>query len=175
MSHCEECFQTNGFHREFCSEKEQKPVFPVTNEQLKEMYKDFKPDDGRIKKPIEIPIVPEDAVVPQFVTKDSGLRQVFESGMVRDVQTDKPRYDLIGWGWKLIKRWAELVGRGAVKYGELNFEKACTEEEMLRFRASALRHTIQWYMGETDEDHAAAVCFNIAGYEAVKEKLRAER
>jgi hypothetical protein len=106
-----------------------------------------------------------------FITKDSGERQEFSTGMKRDVQTDKPRYDLIGSGWDLIKRWAELMGRGAIKYGELNFEKAATEEELRRFKASALRHMIQWFHGETDEDHASAVCFNLAGAEMVKKKL----
>lgn len=107
----------------------------------------------------------------EFITKDSGQRQEFSTGMKRDVQTDKPRYDLIGSGWGLIKRWAMLMARGAVKYGELNFEKAATQEELDRFRASALRHMIQWYHGETDEDHAAAVCFNVAGAEMVKNKI----
>lgn len=108
-----------------------------------------------------------------FETQDSGQRQEFSTGMKRDVQTDKPRYDLIGiWGWKLITRWAELMARGAVKYGELNFEKAETEEELNRFRASALRHMIQWFAGNRDEDHSAAVCFNLAGAEMVREKLQ---
>lgn len=106
-----------------------------------------------------------------FTTKDSGERQEFSTGMKRDTQTNKPRYDLIGSGWNLIKRWAELMGRGALKYGELNFEKACTEEELKRFKASALRHCIQWFNDEADEDHGAAVCFNIAGAEMVKEKI----
>jgi hypothetical protein len=110
-------------------------------------------------------------IIPQFITKDSGARQSFSTGMVRDLQIDKPRYDLIGWGWNLIRRWAELMGRGALKYGELNFEKAETEEELKRFKASALRHTIQWYMGETDEDHCAAAMFNFTGAEMVKVKL----
>lgn len=132
------------------------------------------------KTPINIPEVPKDAKLPDFlangfVTKDSGQRQTFSTGMQRDIQTDKPRYDLIGSGWNLIKRWAELVGRGALKYGELNFEKAETEEEMRRFKASALRHAVQWYMGETDEDHAAAVCFNVAGAEMVARKLAAKQ
>lgn len=111
------------------------------------------------------------SAVDSYVTKDSGKRQEYATGMKRDVQTDKPRYDLIGYGWYLIKRWAALMARGAVKYGELNFEKAETVEELNRFRASGLRHMIQWYMGETDEDHAAAVCFNLAGAEMVKEKI----
>jgi len=111
----------------------------------------------------------------EFVTKDSGQRQEFITGMKRDVQTDKPRYDLIGSGWDLIKRWAELVGRGAVKYGELNFEKAATEEEYKRFRSSAMRHMVQWFQGETDEDHAAAVCFNVSGAEMVRKKLNGKQ
>jgi hypothetical protein len=110
--------------------------------------------------------------IQKFVTKDSGERQQFETGMVRDVQTNKPRYDLIGSGWELIKRWAELMGRGAAKYGEFNFEKASTQAELDRFRASALRHMIQWFHGETDEDHASATCFNLAGAEMVKKKLQ---
>ncbi len=110
--------------------------------------------------------------IPQFVTKDSGERQQFSTGMVRDTQTSKPRYDLIGMaGWNLIKRWAELMARGAIKYGELNFEKAATEEELRRFKASGLRHAIQYFMGDTDEDHGAAILFNVAGAEMVKEKL----
>ena len=106
-----------------------------------------------------------------FTTKDSGQREEFSTGMKRDVQVNKPRYDLIGSGWNLIKRWAELVGRGAEKYGELNFEKAATEVEMNRFKSSALRHMVQWHLGEMDEDHAAAICFNVAGYEMVKKKI----
>lgn len=103
-------------------------------------------------------------------TKDSGQRQEFSTGMRRDIQTDKPRYDLVD--WPMITRWAELMARGAVKYGEHNWKKASTQEELDRFRASALRHLIQWFNGETEEDHAAAVYFNIAGAEMVKEKLK---
>lgn len=104
-----------------------------------------------------------------FVTKDSGQRQEFSTGMVRDVQTDKPRYDLVDWA--MIKRWAELMARGAKKYGEENWRKAATEEELKRFKASFLRHAIQYFNGETDEDHGAASMFNLAGAEMVKTKL----
>lgn len=49
--------------------------------------------------------------------------------------------------------------------------KAAGLEEMERFRESAARHFFQWMRGDTDEDHAAAVVFNLNGYEYVKDKL----
>jgi hypothetical protein len=46
--------------------------------------------------------------------------------------------------------------------------------EYERFQESAARHFEQWLEGENDEDHAAAVFFNINGAEYVKAKLAAE-
>lgn len=73
----------------------------------------------------------------------------------------------------MLKRWAELLERGMAKYGYRNWEKANSEEEMIRFKASAFRHFIQWFEGETDEDHAAAVFFNIQAFEHTKSKTDA--
>lgn len=109
----------------------------------------------------------------KFATKDSGKRVTFSTGMNRDVQDDKPRYDLID--MPMLKRWAELMARGAVKYGVRNWCKAETEEELERFKASALRHMIQWFENDESEDHGAAVYFNIAGAEMVKTKLHEKR
>jgi hypothetical protein len=106
----------------------------------------------------------------EFVTKDSGKREEFSTGMHRDTQDDKPRYDLLDRAF--LKRWAELMARGAKKYGENNWKKAATEEELTRFKASAIRHLYQWLDGDNTEDHAAAVAFNIAGAEMVAEKLK---
>lgn len=105
-----------------------------------------------------------------FETKDSGKREEFSSGMVRDTQDDKPRYDLLDRAF--LKRWAELMARGAKKYGENNWRQASGEPELQRFRASALRHVFQWLDGDTTEDHACAVAFNIAGAEMVAEKMK---
>lgn len=107
----------------------------------------------------------------KFETKDSGARQEYKSGMRRDLQEGKPRYDLIvpvGSKHSMLKRWAELLERGMAKYGYRNWEKADSEEEMIRFKASAFRHFMQWFEGEEDEDHAAAVFFNIQAYEHTK-------
>jgi hypothetical protein len=108
-----------------------------------------------------------------FVTKDSGKRLNFSSGMRRDTSEDKVRYDLVY--MPMFKRWAELMTRGARKYGDNNWQKARTIKELNRFRESAIRHFIQWFSGIDDgEDHAAAVYFNIAGAEYVKSRLDAK-
>jgi len=106
-----------------------------------------------------------------FETKDSGQREVFESGMHRDTTEGKVRYDLAVDG-PLFKRYAELMTRGAVKYDARNWMQANSAEELERFRQSAFRHFMQWFLGDTDEDHAAAVVFNINGAEYVKDRLR---
>lgn len=111
----------------------------------------------------------------KFITKDSGKRQAYKSGMVRDLQAGKTRYDLVipeSMEHNMFVRWAELMTRGAEKYGVRNWEKARSQEELDRFRASAFRHFMQWYSGQTDEDHAAAVFFNVQCVEYVKEKLK---
>ncbi len=113
---------------------------------------------------------PEGTNLTEFTTKDSGQREQFSTGMVRDVQTDKPRYDLV---WKPgLKRVAELMARGAKKYTANNWMKASTEEELDRFKASANRHFEQWMAGDTDEDHMAGTIFNLFGAEYVKERLK---
>lgn len=157
-----------------------------------------------------------------FVTKDSGERQTFASGMQRDSARKDLRPDLLptsmlcrflaceskeramvfflNWiegrepdvdfgamclaaistaeqirnSVPMLVRWAELMGRGAEKYGERNWEKASTEEELERFKASGARHMVQWFYGmNPEEDHAAAVFFNISGAEYVKARLAA--
>ncbi|MEO5646601.1 MAG: dATP/dGTP diphosphohydrolase domain-containing protein, partial [Candidatus Paceibacterota bacterium] len=65
----------------------------------------------------------------------------------------------------------ELMTRGAVKYGRNNWQLANGEEELERFKDSALRHMYQWLEGDESEDHAAAVFFNIAGAEYVLQRM----
>lgn len=111
-----------------------------------------------------------------WITKDSGKRVEFASGMVRDTQDSKPRFDLIipkdqPYKETLLYRWASLLTRGMYKYGERNWEKANSKEELERFKASAMRHFIQAISGETDEDHWAAVVFNINAVVYLESKL----
>ena len=104
-----------------------------------------------------------------YITKDSGKRQDYESGMRRDTQEGKARYDLIY--EPLLTEWAELMARGAEKYGSDNWRLADSVEELERFKASAWRHFVQFMRGDDDEAHHAAVLFNIAAIMSLQKKL----
>lgn len=105
----------------------------------------------------------------QYATQDSGVREEYASGMVRDTVAGKPRYDLIPTA--PLKRLAELYARGAEKYGECNWQLANSADEHRRFRASALRHAQQWLEGDESEDHAIAVVWNIFAFLWLEEKI----
>jgi hypothetical protein len=104
-----------------------------------------------------------------YTTKDSGKRVEFNSGMHRDTQEGKARYDLCY--EPLLTEWAELMARGAEKYGENNWQLANSKEELNRFKASAWRHFVQYMRGDRDEAHHAAVLFNIGAIMMLEEKL----
>lgn len=117
----------------------------------------------------------------EYVTKDSGERAQFDSGMQRDTEKGKPRFDLmlaegVPYGEQMITRFAALLGRGAEKYKDRNWEQADSEAEIARMKSSAFRHLMQLMTGETDEDHAAAVIFNVLAMETTRYKMeKAER
>lgn len=114
--------------------------------------------------------------------KDSGEREEFDSGMVRDTIEGKLRPDLIRSGPMLL-RWIKLMTAGAVKYAADNWMKASGQAESDRFLQSADRHFLIWYTWHNEglniedpdnptfeplaEDHGAAVFFNINGVEYV--------
>lgn len=110
---------------------------------------------------------------PSFDLKDSGQRQQFDSGMVRDPTTDKIDYSLALDG-PMFERLAVHLTKGAQKYSKRNWMQASGGAELARFRESAVRHFMQWLHGDTDEDHAAAVFFNVNGYEFVKERTHSD-
>ena len=102
--------------------------------------------------------------------------QTYQSGMKREPQKGRERFDLITpvcipYNKTMLYRWAMLMSKGCEKYGERNWEQAAGNEELSRFKESAFRHFMKWMQGETDEDHAAAVMFNISGAEMVKVKM----
>lgn len=110
-----------------------------------------------------------------FETKDSGKREDYASGMRRDTQDGKAAFHLlipdgVPYREQMLTRFAELMERGRIKYGQRNWEKANSVEEMARFKASALRHMVQWFCSESDEDHAAACMFNLTAFEMTRWK-----
>lgn len=112
-----------------------------------------------------------------FKTEDSGNRVTFSSGMQREPSEGKTRYDLLipdtTAEYCMLVRWAELLTRGAEKYEARNWENANSDEEYGRFKESAFRHFMQWYLwgNSLGEDHAAAVFFNIQGAEYVETRM----
>lgn len=114
----------------------------------------------------------------RFIVKDGGKREEFTSGMVREPVEDKIDYTRIMDG-PMYDRWAIHLSKGAIKYpdskpGIANWTLADGEAELARFTKSAARHFRQWMRGDTDEDHAAAVFFNLNGAEYVKDKIVAK-
>jgi hypothetical protein len=116
----------------------------------------------------------------KYQTKDSGKRINYNSGMRRDTQEGKPDFqlcltDFMPYKDQMLTRWAELMARGADKYGRRNWQLANSQDELDRFKSSAFRHFMQWLCGEDDEDHGAAVFFNINAAESVKFKLKDDK
>lgn len=88
--------------------------------------------------------------------KDSGQRQDFDTGAVRDTQEGKGRFDLLP--PDAIFRIAKHYENGARKYSSRNWEKGIP---IARYMDSALRHTFAYIKGGRDEDHLAAACWNL--------------
>lgn len=102
-----------------------------------------------------------------FTIKDSGQRQAYGGG-VRDTEDGKIDYSLALDG-PMFERWAQHLTRGAKKYAPRNWMKFSGLEALQRAKRSALRHFLQWFRGEQDEDHAAGVFFNINVAEHLKD------
>lgn len=117
-----------------------------------------------------------------FVVKGTGAQTVGAGGMRRSVDTGKTDYTLALDG-EMFNRWAEHLTRATRPRGDFpGYAKRnwllATEGEysekvavMERAQVSAMRHMRQWLRGDLDEDHAAAVFFNINVYETVKASL----
>lgn len=88
---------------------------------------------------------------------DSGNRTEFSTGAVRDMHEGKGRFDLIP--PEMMFRLAKLYEAGSKKYGDRNWEKGIPVSSCLD---SAERHLYCYKAGMTDEDHLAAVIFNVA-------------
>lgn len=92
----------------------------------------------------------------KYEIKDSGVRESFPSGSVRDSQDMKGRYDLLP--FSALERIAIHTELGAKKYGDRNWEKG---QPIKRYINSAIRHITKFAMGYRDEDHLAACAWNV--------------
>lgn len=91
-----------------------------------------------------------------FKVEDSGARQTYSTGAVRDTAENKPRPDLISPFF--MERLGVHLRKGAAKYSEWNWAKGIPSS---RCYESALRHLMQFAQGMTNEDHLSAAAFNI--------------
>ena len=94
------------------------------------------------------------------------------SGLIRGSTAGKINY-LLALDGPMFERWAALLSAAADRKGARNWMLAHTEEDLERFREGLARHTIQYLRGDTDEDHAAAMLFNLNGAEYVRARLEA--
>ena len=92
------------------------------------------------------------------------------AGVNRSDPAGKPDYTLVD--LHMLERWATHMTAHIGSKGRNNWRYADTVDDLERFRASAWRHFVAWQRGETDEDHAAALFFNVAGAELVGHRLR---
>lgn len=98
--------------------------------------------------------------------KDSGERQNFETGSVRDTQEGKGRYDLLS--PIALRRLAIHFENGARKYNDRNWEKG---QPLTRFFDSAIRHLYSWLEGDRSEDHLSAALWNVGAMIHVEEMV----
>lgn len=100
------------------------------------------------------------------VLKDSGERRQFETGAVRDRAVGKGRFDLIA--TQMMFRLARHYEAGAIKYTDRNWEKGMPFSVYID---AALRHLFKYIAGWNDEDHAAAIVWNIAALMFMERKM----
>jgi Domain of unknown function (DUF5664) len=88
--------------------------------------------------------------------KDSGKREEFSTGAVRDIRKGKGRFDLIP---PIPSRLlAQHFETGCLKYGERNFEKGIP---VGRYLDSCMRHLNEYREGLRDEPHLVSALWNL--------------
>lgn len=90
--------------------------------------------------------------------KDSGERQTFATGAIRDTAAEKPMLELLPpWG---LFAWGWIMEAGAKKYAARNWEKGMP---ISRYLSSAKRHIEEYQAGFRDEPHLWQALWNIGG------------
>ena len=98
----------------------------------------------------------KDSLKEMLEMEDSGKREQFSTGSVRDTAKEKSRPDLISpFAKDRLGQWLRL---GSEKYEERNWEAGIPISRCL---ASLERHLMYYQQGDTSEDHASAIMCNI--------------
>jgi hypothetical protein len=87
--------------------------------------------------------------------KDSGKREKFPTGAIREPNLGRGRYDLIS--PIALRALAIHYERGAKKYTDRNWEKGLP---LSRHLNSAMRHLQDFLEGDRSEDHLSACSWN---------------
>jgi len=128
---------------------------PLTEIQLKEIGVELAERDQSRKASVDTKpgYGSEDGI------KDSGTREEFSTGSVRDKQAGKGAFHLVPtWVVWLVSRVYE---GGAIKYQPRNWEKG---QPLSQYIKSAENHLAKLKMGMRDEPHASQVIWNMFGY-----------
>jgi len=103
--------------------------------------------------------------------QDNGSRKLYPTGFIKEIDGkpyltwlfETPGIELVP--RELIERVAALMVLGARKYAPDNWRLGTSPEALQEYRNSLARHIIAWYRGDNDEDHGAAVIFNIIAHD----------
>ncbi len=87
---------------------------------------------------------------------DTGVRESFASGMIREPNLLRGRFDLIS--PIALRKLAIHYDRGCMKYSERNWEKGGPHSRHLN---SAMRHLQDYLEGDRKEDHLSASAWNV--------------
>lgn len=116
-----------------------------------------------------------------YEIKDSGKRQEFEGGGMRDTEDGKLDWsNLFVWFEPMGTRYVTHMTNGRQKYpdpepGVPNWSLfPATPELLARTLRSLDRHFKAYRAGKTDEDHAAAIMFNLNLAERIRAQLDAD-
>jgi hypothetical protein len=89
--------------------------------------------------------------------KDSGVRELSRTGAMKEPTLGRGRMDLLP--WEVIYDDARHYENGSKKYSPRNFELGL---EFSKCFSSAIRHMMQFWLGDTSEPHLIAARWHMA-------------
>lgn len=119
---------------------------------------------------IDSAVTPGPIANGEFILNDTGRRRVFETGAQRDAGVGKGYFHCLP--YVAIEALAKLYEAGAIKYGRDNWKLGIP---LNCYLDAMLRHALKLAEARVDEDHAAAVMWNAAGFIWTANEVRAGR